>query len=368
VTTKSPRFETYPEAKAWEEAQRTTPLVKFVAEKKASFRGPVMTIGELFLKAQGVIWRGLPSEETNEAHLRIVIEMLGHDLPLRDLTTPVIDELIAKLLKGRKGATVNRYLSNIRRFMDWGRERGYIENLPTFDWQEEAQGRIRWITKDEEAQLYELLDERMGRLVHVAIRTGMRRGELLTLTYEQLQPTKVHLWKTKNKTGRTISISPTTHDNLMWLLDHGMPNEHELRWAWDQARAAMGLTDDPYFVFHVCRHTCATRLVEAGVNLRVIQKWLGHLTIETTIRYAQVKDTMLEDALTRLDELEQTQVDQVSAGSKRHLKVSQRGHYPVELLPVAVEKHEDNQCGRGGTGRRARFRLPSEDEEPEENQ
>jgi integrase len=48
----------------------------------------------------------------------------------------------------------------------------------------------------------------------------------------------------------------------------------------------MGKTDDPQFVPHMLRHTCATRLSQSGVSLPVIKEWLGHTTIQTTIRYA----------------------------------------------------------------------------------
>lgn len=355
-TIKSPRFETYQEAVDWEAAQHTDVVTKFVAEKRRNFKGPVMTLGDLYVKGSGVIWRGQPSEETSESRLRILIKMLGPERPLQDVTTAVIDELIDTLLKTDiKGSTVNRYLSILRRFLDWGREREFLSVLPVFDWQEEDKGRIRWIEAHEERRLYELLDERMGRLVRVAIKTGMRRGELLSLTPEQIKGNKVFLWKTKNKTSRTIPVSNETADDLFWLLEHGMPNQHQLRWAWDQAREAMGLSNDPYFVFHVCRHTCATRLVEANVNLRVIQKWMGHLRIETTIRYAQVKDTMLEDALTKMTDFEHTRVDVIQTRSIRPPKMSQ-------IEQGLLEENVLSHCGRGGTGRRAGFRSEDDDQ------
>jgi site-specific recombinase XerD len=53
----------------------------------------------------------------------------------------------------------------------------------------------------------------------------------------------------------------------------------------------MGLSDDENFVFHCLRHTRATRLVEMGVNLRVIQQFMGHKAIQTTLRYAHVSMT-----------------------------------------------------------------------------
>jgi integrase len=68
-----------------------------------------------------------------------------------------------------------------------------------------------------------------------------------------------------------------------------------LRNAWEKARELMGMDTDPQFVPHMLRHTCATRLSQAGVSLPVIKEWLGHTTIQTTIRYAHFnkKDLMM---------------------------------------------------------------------------
>ena len=60
------------------------------------------------------------------------------------------------------------------------------------------------------------------------------------------------------------------------------------------SQSKMGLATDPYFVFHACRLACATRLVQANVNLRIIRRFMGHERIETTIRHAQLSDTMLQ--------------------------------------------------------------------------
>src|SRR3546814_899171 len=74
-------------------------------------------------------------------------------------------------------------------------------------------------------------------------------------------------------------------------------SRRNLRSWWDRTKKRMGLEDDQDFVFHTCRHTRATRMVDAGINIFVIKEWMGHMRIETTLRYAHVKQQNLEDAL-----------------------------------------------------------------------
>ena len=48
---------------------------------------------------------------------------------------------------------------------------------------------------------------------------------------------------------------------------------------------------------HVFRHTAAMHLLESGVEVNVIRNWLGHVSLETTNRYAEITTRMKEDAL-----------------------------------------------------------------------
>lgn len=74
--------------------------------------------------------------------------------------------------------------------------------------------------------------------------------------------------------------------------------EHQLRYAWEKAKLAMGLSGERDFVFHALRHTRATRLVQMGVNLRIVQHFLGHQVMQTTMRYAHVSDDILAQTAT----------------------------------------------------------------------
>jgi integrase/recombinase XerD len=51
------------------------------------------------------------------------------------------------------------------------------------------------------------------------------------------------------------------------------------------------------------RHTAATQLIEAGVDIRFVQKLLGHASIATTQIYTQISDTSLRATLERANTL-----------------------------------------------------------------
>jgi len=63
------------------------------------------------------------------------------------------------------------------------------------------------------------------------------------------------------------------------------------------AAAAVGRPISP----HVLRHSCATQLLEAGVNVRVVQGFLGHQRLSTTDRYSHVTREQITGTKSPLD-------------------------------------------------------------------
>ena len=85
-----------------------------------------------------------------------------------------------------------------------------------------------------------------------------------------------------------------------WLFGAGPPRNLVNR-AWDSVREDMRLTNDPQFVPHALRHTCASRLVQRGVGLYTIKEVLGHSTIKVTERYAHLCPANLRSAIDTLE-------------------------------------------------------------------
>ncbi|WP_066803394.1 tyrosine-type recombinase/integrase [Sphingomonas asaccharolytica] len=317
------RWDTYAEAEgdemavqaAWAAGEATP------APGEAPGAPTVHTFDSVIPLAKGTLWDGKSTEDTCWAHIEWCANLLCRKTRLDAVDTHSIDRVVKALKAEKKAAgTINRYLSHLRTFLMWSKSRKY-RTLPvagddgiTFDWQDEAEGRIRWITFEEEKQLEAFLvhTERedpdhaaaaaaVWDLIDIAIETGCRRDEMLTAELAQINGLRLHLWETKTDTPRTVPLTQRVRDKLVSLIAQGrMPTRRGLRSWWNRARVHMGLENDDDFVFHACRHTCATRQVDAGVNVFVIKEWMGHKRIETTLRYAHVKPQNLEDALVRV--------------------------------------------------------------------
>jgi integrase len=68
----------------------------------------------------------------------------------------------------------------------------------------------------------------------------------------------------------------------------GKIKQYQFRAVWHEAKAAIGLSTDSELVPHCLRHTCASRLVRGGVDIRRVQMWLGHQTLQMTMRYSHL--------------------------------------------------------------------------------
>ncbi len=79
------------------------------------------------------------------------------------------------------------------------------------------------------------------------------------------------------------------------LLCIGHPDA-DCRAVYRKTTRCFGLSDDPQFIPYALRHTCASRLAQAGVSMMVIKEWLGHRNIATTSRYTHLAPKDLRNA------------------------------------------------------------------------
>lgn len=273
------------------------------------------TLGKAFEETHLHIWKGSLSEDASVRNAKCALAFFGENTPLDEITTDWINEWISTMLKGEAGAgTINRKLAALSRMLTFAHEGDHLPKLPMIRRRKEAETIVRFLTKSEETQMLALFDQWAkddhSEAFCVLVDTGLRPSELWRVEPKHcLWETKViYIPKTKNHTARSVPMTTRVQEILKRrseVIPSGPLFPFDNYWfgrVWDRAKTQIGLADDELFVPYALRKTCASRLVQRGVNLKVVQAWLGHKTITVTMRYASQSPENLMDAVKVLEE------------------------------------------------------------------
>ena len=161
-------------------------------------------------------------------------------------------------------------------------------------------------------KLIAAIDDTRGRaLILLLLRTGIRIGEALGLTLNDLdiRDRKVHLFEgDKNSQGRVVYLSQDALFALRLWLTNRDPAKQVLFYG--QGRQSLGYSsarilfvkylkkaglEHKGYSIHSLRHTFASELLNAGMRLECLQQLLGHHDVEVTRRYARLTDKTREE-------------------------------------------------------------------------
>lgn len=214
-----------------------------------------------------------------------------------------IDRWLCDMGQKLKPATLNRYQSLLSLAYRLGMQNGKVLSNPArlVRQRKEENGRIRFLSVEEEGVLRNVirrLGDRHEEELDIALNTGLRRSEQYGLTWDcvDFERRQLTVPRSKNGTARHIPLNDPAVTALRKLAVHrnGGPyvfvnlrgaRLQSSRFWFDRAVATAALSD---FTWHCLRHTFASRLVMAGVDLRTVQELMGHKTIQMTVRYAHL--------------------------------------------------------------------------------
>ena len=313
--------ETYVEAQRIEADFKASLLRGVVPEKPSqetkavTFKNTAETLGQLADYAMRHHWAGTKSERTAEINAYAWVNELGRDFRVNSLTLEGIDEVTARWGgQGLKPATINRKIAALSVMLKIARDRGWLGHDIPLKQKPEYNGRIRWYSADELAsqQVFFADDPDFLDLITVAVDTGFRYGELIGTLGRDYRPgtNRYFTWVNKGDDPRSVPLTDRAREIILrrrqdiqdWerlfptTLTKGAISRRLKAW-----RQWSKLPEDDDGCFHTFRHTCASRLVEAGVSLPVVKEWMGHANIETTMKYVHLAPDAFDKALAALN-------------------------------------------------------------------
>lgn len=234
------------------------------------------------------------------------IKALG-DLPVNKITRPMVNKMMDILKQERKNsnAVVNQKMGYLRVVLQEMEEDGFIEMIKMPKPRPTKNSKVHYLTKDMEDELLAWLldhDEKAFHIVQALIDLGCRVNELLNLEerFVDMPNNQINFNDRKNDkavavpmTQRVILIMNTycwgkKPTDKLFDVDYSWLNA-----IWQKARKDLGYADKKFYTIHLCRHTCASRLVQRGVPILLVKDWLGHEDIENTMIYAHLQPKAL---------------------------------------------------------------------------
>ncbi len=250
------------------------------------------------------------------------------DIPLRRFNTLMVEQYQTDMInkeryiKSRKEnvkyqpASINKNISLLKamfkKAIDWNMvEEDVLKRVRRCKQLQENNRRLRYLAKQECTELINSCEPHLKPIVITALNTGMRKGEVLKLKWDNidLKHGFILLDVTKNGERREVPINDTLRMTLK-AITRRLDSPHvfcdpktgtaykDVKRSFKTAVKRAKIHD---FKFHDLRHTFASHLIMAGIDLATIKELLGHKDIKMTLRYAHLAPSHKVKAVNVLD-------------------------------------------------------------------
>lgn len=236
-----------------------------------------------------------------------------------DLVKLDSDRLRINLLKKKSPQTVKHIIALLRRIVNFGVDRGLCPILP-FKISMPSVDNIKTedLTPNLMQRLLEVLDSThyttAASMMKLALYTGMRRGEIFKLRWQDVDFHRgfIHIVNPKGGKSQKIPLNQSARDLLksiqksdseyVFPARNGGPRKDISKDA-RKIKAEAGLPDD-FRAFHGLRHVYATMLASSGkVDMYTLQKLMTHKSPQMTQRYAHLRDDAMQRAGSTVDDI-----------------------------------------------------------------
>lgn len=271
---------------------------------------------------------GLKSQAADKSRFTNYLRPDFSDKEPHEIVPLDIDRLKRKTLSGKSDQTVKHVLALLRRIVRYGVKKQLSQGLtfglemPSVDNQV-----VETLNKKELSHLLKALQEsedtQVSHLMLLALYTGMRKGELLRLSWNDVDLENGFVTIRAPKGGKTsrIPLNSAAHNVLKRhprISDHVFCNHKkepflDIRKRVNIIRKAAGLPEG-FRPLHGLRHVYASMLASSGqVDLYTLQRLLTHKSFQMTQRYAHLRD----EALRKASDLAGEIIDGVQKSARR---------------------------------------------------
>lgn len=260
-------------------------------------------------------------------HLAVLDDLL-RDKYLDEISLDIIKTISAKRRSGAmtankpgrykptvSNATTNRTLALLRGILRAAeRQWGWLDRAPAVTLLPEPNKRVRWLTEEEAQRLLAELPPHLADMAAFTLATGLRASNVLNLLWENVDLERRIAWihGDESKSGKAIGVALNRDAILILRKQIGKHSSHVFCYqrpsgcfpvkecnsaAWYKALERAGISD---FRWHDLRHTWASRHVQAGTPLHVLQELGGWSSIGMVQRYAHLSAEHLADHAERI--------------------------------------------------------------------
>lgn len=255
------------------------------------------------------------------------VEFFGSFTPLNAIRATDITRYQQTMRdEGLKDSSINRRMSAVARMWTAASvaDRASMADKPKWLHFKEPEGRLRWLFPDEERKLLRYFEDNgrddLADHTRFALDTGLRFGEQEAARPEHVAAGDLTVacifdkhdqdgddnksFFTKNAKSRVLPLTKRCVELVQRrsnqpTLFQGLVYDHVYYW-WKKARRDV-FDGDVSITPYVTRHTTASRLVQRGLELAKIKKWLGHSSIKVTERYAKMSSRDIRDGVNMLE-------------------------------------------------------------------
>ncbi len=279
------------------------------------------------------------------SRMKMLVKSFGRKL-MTEVSAHDIEKYKAQRRKTVSGAGVNRELDLLKAMYNkailWGFVRmenpvSKVSSYPEFQREN--------ILSDREAErLIAASNDALRPVVVIALNTGMRKSEILELTWKDVDFKRrfIRVVRPKNNRQRKIPMNSTVREELKKLCGNGteyvftqLRSTAKLQCIVTAFKTACRNAGIKGLWFHDLRHTFATNLVMNGVDLVTVKEILGHSDISMTVRYSHPSDKRKMDAVEGLDFGRKAEKSvQISRGDGHNTVTN--GHFRSEIGKISV--------------------------------